>query len=429
MRAIPWLVLALAACSDSGGGEPPFDQNGGTYMLADCGYSITTKLGAETPRPSGSTIGKDPAPKFVHLGWVGDPKTTMVAQWRTGDEATTAGEMRYGVGANLTADQLTTTVKGIEFRFAGTGTALYRVHQAHACGLQPGTTYSYQVGDGKNWSSVYTFHTAPDTTAHPDVENLLAWAGDSRLHPDVWGQIAMQIQQRVPDVLLFSGDAVLSGIDEPEWDAWLAAGADLLATTPIVFADGNHEANAINFYSQFAMPGDQENFGIDYGWAHLTVANDTPEDPSGLTTTTLAAITQDFMASSTARWKLLMHHQAPYSIGSRDGSNMTIRASWGPVVDQYGIDLVLNGHNHTYEVTKPLNGGVVQTTNATGTVYVVSGGAGADLDVLNPPETWTEYSEMTHAAAILHVRRDQMTLDPFRQDGTTIPTGFTKTKP
>lgn len=56
----------------------------------------------------------------------------------------------------------------------------------------------------------------------------------------------------------------------------------------------------------------------------------------------------------------------------------------------------------------------VQASSANATVLVVAGGAG---------------SENTYSAAIIHVRRDQMMLDAFRQDGTPLPQGFSKTKP
>ena len=61
-------------------------------------------------------------------------------------------------------------------------------------------------------------------------------------------------------------------------------------------------------------------------------------------------------------------------------------------------------------------------------MFVVAGGAGAEL-YDNGSDFWTEYSEKTYSAAMIHVRRDQLTLDAFRQDGTPIPTGFSKTKP
>jgi hypothetical protein len=192
--------------------------------------------------------------------------------------------------------------------------------------------------------------------------------------------------------------------------------------------NGNHENNAINFFSQFAMPGDQETFGFDYGFAHITVANDGPEDTTTLTTTVRDAIGADFAASTSARWKMLMHHRPMWSAGTRHGSDLALQASWQPLVDQYHLDLVLNGHEHQYEVSKPLLGQAVQTTNATGTVYVVAGGAGADLYPTGMG-FWTAYTEMSHTAAVLHVRRDLLTLDSFHPDGTAIPTGFSKSKP
>jgi len=117
-----------------------------------------------------------------------------------------------------------------------------------------------------------------------------------------------------------------------------------------------------------------------------------------------------------------------WSSGTRHGSNLMLQASWGPIVDKHHVDLVLNGHEHQYEVSKPLLGGAVQTSSADGTVYVVAGGAGADLYGFGVPGFWSEYIESTHTASMIRVRRDQLTLDPFRSDGTAIPMGFTKSK-
>ena len=69
MRAIPALAL-LVACSDSPSGPMKFDDSGGTLDVSGCGYSVTTKFGAEKPYKSGSTTGADPTPQFVHLDTV-----------------------------------------------------------------------------------------------------------------------------------------------------------------------------------------------------------------------------------------------------------------------------------------------------------------------------------------------------------------------
>lgn len=428
-RVLPVLLL-LAACGD-GDGDPPddtFTDVGGTLEIAGCGYSLTTRLGAEPPRMATNTVGSDPTPLLVHLGIMGDPQTSMVVQWRTVDETTRATEIRFGVGADLSDDQLTETASGVTFRYRSTGGEIYQMHQAHLCGLTPGTTYSYQVGSSGHFSPIYSFTTAPDIVANPDTEVVFGFVGDSRDGYDIWAQLAELLRARSPDLILFSGDAVTLGFTQYEWEEFFGRAEELLARVPLVSAHGNHEINAVNYYAQLAMPGDQENFGLDYGHAHLTVANDTPEDVSKVTGEYRDAIAADFEASKDARWKLLMHHQPIWSSSPRHGSSLTLQQAWMPLVDQYDIDLVLNGHDHAYEITKPLINGVVQASTDGATVYVVAGGAGAELYEAGT-DFWTEYSESTHSAAIVRVRRDSMMLEAFRPDGTAIPTGFSKTKP
>jgi hypothetical protein len=439
MRAIVLTVIAFSAACVKGN---PIDYGsfvgtGGTIAIAGCNYSLTTQVGASAPVATTDVFGLDPTPMQIHLSLMADPKTSVVAQWRDNDETTLSANLRYAVGANLSADQLTTLVPGYEFGFRAGGTDglqhVFTVHQVHLCNLAPGTTYSYQVGghnpyDGTDhWSDVFTFHTAPDVTASPDAEVQLAFVGDSRGGYDVWQQLVALIQARMPDLILYSGDAVTLGLTQYEWDEFYTGAQPLLAQVPMIYAEGNHEANAVNFFSQIALPGDQQNYGIDYGYAHVTVANDSPAEPDDLAGATKDAIAADFAASASARWKLLMHHMPMWSASTMHGSNIMLQQLWQPLVDQYGIDLVLNGHDHDYEVSFPLLGQAVQSTNATGTVYVVAGGAGAEL-YQNGQGFWTDYSESTYSAAIIDVRRDQMTMDAFRQDGTAIPTGFSKSK-
>lgn len=426
MRGLTVLALGmLVGCGGGDDGTTTFNDEGGTLAVPGCDYSVTSRLGAEAPRVAGTTVGANPAPRLVHLGIAGDPMTSIVAQWRTMDETTTAGAIRYGVGANLSEAQLTEKVNAIHFGYRATGTDIYRVHQAHVCGLTAGTTYSYQVGTDGVWSPIYTFHTAPDVTAHPDAETVFGFVGDSRGGYDVWTQLAGQIKQRTPDLVLFSGDAVTIGLTQPEWEEFLDGAQDLFATTPVVLTNGNHEANAINYYSQFAMPGDQENFGFTYGFSRIFVANDSPENPSDLTGATPSAMDADFTANAGARWKMLMSHQPMFSSGTRHGSNLSLRAAWQPIVDKHHLDLVLNGHEHQYEISKPVKGDALDST---GTVYVVAGGAGAELYGFGTPGFWTDFMESTHMATVIRVRRDMLTLDSFRADGSMVNTDYTKTK-
>src|SRR5438309_5140670 len=103
MRLSILVVSMIGAGCVKGNPEPAraFVGDGGTLAIGECGYSITTRDGAEAPIPATVEVGDDPTPKEVHLGIVGDPRTSVVAQWRTADETTRATTVRYAAGANL----------------------------------------------------------------------------------------------------------------------------------------------------------------------------------------------------------------------------------------------------------------------------------------------------------------------------------------
>ena len=69
------------------------------------------------------------------------------------------------------------------------------------------------------------------------------------------------------------------------------------------------------------------------------------------------------LAASDAAWKVAALHHPPYSSGKR-GSWLQVREAVEPLFVKYGVDLVLTGHDHFYERTKPQQG----------VVYVISGG-------------------------------------------------------
>ena len=82
MRAFWAIAVLLLGCdSDHEGESKEFVDSGGTMTIDGCGYTLTTRVGAEAPKPSGQTLGPDPTPRVVHLGIMGDPKTSIV-RWR-----------------------------------------------------------------------------------------------------------------------------------------------------------------------------------------------------------------------------------------------------------------------------------------------------------------------------------------------------------
>lgn len=415
------------------GADAGFDvENGGTLALAECGYSVTTQIGAEAPViiPAGSaTTGPDPTPKQVHLALAGDPKSSMVVLWRTNDDVSPATTVQYGKQSVGEASE-----DGISFRFTtgfGSNGPEVRVHETHLCGLTADTVYHYRVGgrgsDGtESWSPEYTFRTAPDLAADPSAQVTAVVLGDTRGGTTDWGTtLATAESTASPDVILFTGDAVTLGQLQSEWEVFFDAASPVLNHVPMVVAHGNHDADSVAFFSLNANPGNEQYFGLDYGAFHLTVLNDSPIDAADINTVERQFLMSDLTAHAAAPWKLVMHHKPTYSSAANHGSDLTLRDQWGSVFDAQGVDLVVNGHDHDYERSSPMKAGAVVAAGQ-GTTYVVSGSAGAEL-YDNGHDFFTVTSEKTENFVVLTIRTGSLAAKAYRADGTLIESfGLTK---
>ena len=78
-----------------------------------------------------------------------------------------------------------------------------------------------------------------------------------------------------------------------------------------------------------------------------------------------------------------------------DSDVLAARGVLVPLYDKYAVDLVVNGHDHDYERSKPLMAGNPPSgapVVGTGTTYVVSAGAGADAYATGTPQPFTQTS-------------------------------------
>jgi hypothetical protein len=443
MRRLFGVAIALAACvkgnptgttADSGpitADAPPFvPVNGGSLTLpAPCGYMVTNRTNAEAPVPvpAGTGVNNgDPTPKDLHLGLAHDPATSIVVLWRTNDETSTPTTVQLGVAS--TSEM---SVDGFSFGYLSSyalNSPRIRMHETHICGLTADTVYKYRAGgkgaDGvEHWSPEKTFRTAPADPTSPITVVVL---GDTRDGYDDWGSILARVDaQATPDLYLFTGDGVTEGAIQSEWDTFWDKATPVLDHVPILFAHGNHDANSINYYSQVALPGNESWYSIDYGAMHLDVLNDTPEDPSQIAGDQKTFLQGDLSTNVNAPWKIAMHHQPMWSNAVAHGSDVTLRAEWGPIFDTYAVDAVFNGHDHNYERSVPMVGDTVATSG--GTTYVVAGSAGAIL-YDNGTGPSTAFSKSTENYVVVTMRTGMLTANAFDSTGTMIDT-FSMTKP
>ena len=392
------------------------------YVPEGCDYEVHTPE-TESAERNGDVMGSEP-PRHVHLGWAGSTATTINVVWET-EVDTTAGRVLFGLDADAvgTADAAGGEVReasGHTFVYRAARTSLMptdrvRLHETHLCGLEPETTYHYKVGHPGQWSEVYAFSTGPSLGSTAPFR--FATLGDSRNNAmNDWPVAQRALMEAGVDFQVFNGDAVFLGVLQPEWDDWFEASVDdfvvtdHLAQMPFMVSNGNHENLAVNLIAQFAMPQDlspgevvaEEWYSFDYGNAHFVVLNDSVEVDSVIENEEAAWLRADLEAvdRDVTPWVFVTHHKATYTCMSNHSPNQTTRAAWQPIFDEMEVDIVMFGHNHVYERTRPIRGldaGEAILAPATGdglptfaepgtgsgapsgTVYVLSGAVGAPL--------------------------------------------------
>lgn len=469
------LALSLCGCGDDDGSSPMPD--GGTpdtgprrdagpqpesfmYTPEGCAHSVLTPEVSDAEL-DGEVVGAAATPDHVHVSWAGPADTTFTVNWRT-DRETTRTRVLYGtdmaaVAAAEDADAAAgvSLATGHTFTYASIADGMMRtrIHEVHVCGLTASTRYFYKAGAPGAWSAVYDVTTAPAAGATEPF--TFAVLGDSRNDPSIFADIQRQLAERGVDFQVYTGDAVFLGVNQLDWNGFFEATnggttvESVIARIPLMPTNGNHEALALNYVAQFALPqtvdenerGEGEQwYAFDYGNAHFVVLDASA--PASLVEAQAAFLEADLAAVDRAEtpWIFVMHHQAQYSC-SNHGSDLELRAAWQPVIDEHRVDFVLNGHDHNYERSRPIRGfqaampadGMVVTAGPegqpvmeSGTVYVVAGGAGAPL-YDNGTCYHTQISERTSNYVIVEITGRTLHWTAYRLDGSVIDE-FTYTK-
>jgi acid phosphatase type 7 len=126
------------------------------------------------------------------------------------------------------------------------------------------------------------------------------------------------------------------------------------------------------------------------------------------------------LASNPNRWTIVVQHMPFYDIAKeRDYPNM--RAALGPLYDEFHVDLVLQGHDHSYARSFKLNAGRRVNDNEAGTVYVISVSGSKMYDVTNRHEgLMAKVLQGSQLYQIVSVEDGRLTLESFGADGERV---------
>ncbi len=314
--------------------------------------------------------------------------TTMSVQWWTNVSGNSTVE--YGLTPSLGQSVTVPTAGSCEIGSAGT------CHVVSLTSLQPGTRYYYRLlTNGVEVQAVTYFTTmkAPTDTTPISFTVIGDWGqGSSALN-----DLGTLHNTADPPLILTVGDNAYQNGTQSDWDNnALPAYRNVMRRAAFVPVLGNHDLNSVgasNWASSveirmFRLPrnggaGNQERwFSFDHGDAHF-VALDS-NDPNNAAQ---RAWLENDLATTTRRWKFVFFHHPPYSCASglfSFGSYEDIRANWSPLFEEYGVDVVFDGHDHIWERSSYMDE-YSDTFGAPGpdgkgTYYIMTGGGGATLD-------------------------------------------------
>ena len=282
--------------------------------------------------------------------------------------------------------------------------------------LSADTTIHYSLFDSKDsiWFEEKTFNTASDASDNRFSFSIL---GDSRSDPNQW-QIVSEATLET-DFTLFMGDDIDDGFNLSDWDLWFEYGEKIIAREPIYNTIGGHDRDTSSstydsYLSYFTLPGNELYYSFTYGNAIFICLNSLkPGDPDQY-----SWLLSTLEANKDQTWKIVFTHNPFYTSPSHVGSMNSYFNTWWKAFDDYGVDMIFNGHSHNYQRTKPINRNISTTSPVAGygsvvgmgRCQIVSGGAGAPLSgAAYPGLWWLEKSENKHHFCNIDIDGDMLT--------------------
>lgn len=325
---------------------------------------------------------KDVRPERIMLNLTASPATSMAVTWRTLEQIKDA-RVEYAVATDgTTFKDHTTKVAALitPWRHKDGPNATW--YSAVMTGLNPVTAYVYRVGSDDGWSEWNQFRSADDKP----TPFTFVFMGDPQ--NDIRKYVSRPFREAyrsVPDARfwLFTGDLTTTPSDDL-WDEWFDAAGFIHATLPSIMVPGNHDYGTILLAGarihnaepplwrvQFTLPEnglpglEETSYVVDYQGARIIMINSNSRMEEQ------AAWMDSVLTARRGTWSIVAFHHPIYSTGGgRD--NLKSREAFLPVFDKHHVDLVLQGHDHTYSRSHRLVNGKIVKDDEPGTVYVVS---------------------------------------------------------
>lgn len=223
------------------------------------------------------------------------------------------------------------------------------------------------LGDTSFMAMVYDGNAADTSVVLIKMIPCMAVYGDSRTGHIIHQQVVDSMMTVKPAVVFHTGDLVNDGRIAGEWVIFNDITAEMRANAEFFPSLGNHEQQSQLYFDNFDLPNNEQWYSVDRHYTHFICLNscietDTASSQYQWLKSDLAAI------EDSIRFIVAYFHHPPYSTGPHTEDEKGLRQTWVPLFEQYGVDIIFNGHDHHYE-----------RSYCGGRYYIVSGGGGAPM--------------------------------------------------
>lgn len=301
-----------------------------------------------------------------------------------------------------------------------------RSNKVSLAGLQPGTTYYYQVGDGETWSDTQSFKM-PAAGAESTNFFILGdiQSSDTANLSHVLKVLASD--ETVYDFAIQTGDAI-DNVTEyvKNWRPFLnTVNSKTLSGVDMIHVMGNHEyygdadgeiSNAI-----YDLPVSTQNswYKMEYGKVCVVAINNGTKLAE-----TLADIAENL--TTDCIWKVLVAHEPIYGTESVSATPEILTS-----IEKAGFDFVFGGDDHAYARTYPMIGGVAQAENSRGgVVYYVCGDLSGKSNEFHEREEYVKaipHNDYIGMYLTVEATEETFTVKAVKYDGTELDS-YTETR-
>lgn len=246
-----------------------------------------------------------------------------------------------------------------------------------------------------------------EPTSEPSPLQCICVYGDSRHDHETHQTVVDAILRTEPAVVFHTGDLVDDGDNPDDWAAFNDVVSELVQVAEFFPAMGNHEHQAQLWFDNFELPNNEKWYSVERNDIHFIVLDtDDDIDPGSEQYAWLESELQGI--DNSIKFTIAVFHHPPFSTGHHGGDEQ-LRQDIVPLFETYGVDVVFNGHDHTYE-----------RSLCNGIYYIVTGGGGASL---YEQEHTSEYSQVffsTYHFCRLTMEEGRLTVDVFEPDMNQI---------